>query len=117
MSIIINPGRSTVGGTYEDARKEAKRLLLCMEEDGITDITLLDEYEEHNGRFIFTYQHNVTKKTGTWDITGLEGNYKEKGFIFQPRIYWNGSSCANPTWEDFLTPEYELTVRKKELSK
>ena len=38
--LIINPGSEVVGGTYEDAEKEAKRLATCMKEDGITDIIL-----------------------------------------------------------------------------
>ena len=114
--MIINPGSEVTGGTYKDAREEAERLLECMtgDRDGLTDIVLLDEYREDDGRFEFTYKHTITGKTGTWNITGLEQNYKEKGYIFHPRIYWNGSSCSNPEWTDFLTDEYELTVRKKE---
>ena len=114
--LIINPGSEVVGGTYEDAEKEAKRLATCMKEDGITDIILFPPTKKvanKDGRFIFTYKHRITEKTGTWDITGLEQNYKEKGFTFHPRIYWNGCSSSSPEWKDFLTDEYELTVRKK----
>ncbi len=113
MMLIINPGSEVKGGTYEDARKEAERLLQCMKDNEITDVILLDDYTENDGMFLFTYQHTITKKTGTWEVSGLEHNYKEKGFIFSPRIYWNGSSCSSPEWKDFLTDEYELTVRKK----
>jgi len=108
---IINPGSETVGGTYESAKEEAERLLQCMFDNGITDVVLEDEYEEVEGRYRFTYKHTITGKTGEWDITGLEQNYKEKGYTFHPRIYWNGSSCSSPEWKDFLTDEYELTVR------
>ena len=110
--IIINAGSETVGGTYKDARKEAERLLLCMKEDGITDIELLSGCTENEGRFEFTYKHKVTGKTGVWDLTGLEHRYKEKGYAFAPRIHWNESSCSSPEWKDFLPVEYELTVRR-----
>jgi hypothetical protein len=112
--LIINPSSSIVGGTYEDARKEAERLLQCIKASGITDVELLDEYTYRNDYWTFTYRHKITGKTGTWELTGLEQNYKEKGFTFHPRIFWNGSSCSSPEWKDFLTPEYELTVRKLE---
>lgn len=113
--MIINPGSKTIGGSYENARKEAERLLQNMLEDGITDIELLDDYGTVAGRFQFFYRHQKTGKTGEWDITGLEWDdtWKKLGFIFPPRMYWNGSSCSSPEWKDFLTEEYELAARKK----
>ena len=114
--MIINPGSNTLGDTYENARKEAERLLANMLEEGITDIELLEEYRtDEQGRFTFTYRHRVTGKTGEWDITGLEwdNEWEKRGFMFPPRMYWNGSSVGNPEWKDFLTDEYELKVSKK----
>ena len=78
--LLINPGSEVVGGTFEDAKKEAARLLQCIKDDGITDVVLLADYREEEGRFQFTYKHTVTGKTGEWDITGLEHVTRQGGF-------------------------------------
>ena len=113
--MIINPGSDVVGGKVEDAIKEAERLLQCIKDDGITGVGLLREYKKtEDGRYIFKYRHEITGRVGEWCVTGLEDNWRGRGFMFQPRIYWNGSSCSSPEWKDFLTGEYEITVRKKD---
>jgi hypothetical protein len=34
----------------------------------------------------------------------------EKQHIFTPRVYWDGSSCANPKIEDFAAEGFEPVI-------
>lgn len=117
--MIINPGAhiSTVQqgwtNTYAEARKEAELWLSSMHSDyGFMDVELLTtdtEKEENEGRWTFTFKHNVTGVEITFMTPGID-NYQEflKQNIFGARVYWNGSSSAYPELEDFAAPGFKM---------
>ena len=106
--IIINPG-SRIGepgegwtNTYETARGYAEHWLAQMHGEGMTDVELLNGYAEHEGRWLFTFRHKITRVTATLEIHGIDNPAAyEKRHVFAPRVYWNGSSCSNPELENF----------------
>jgi hypothetical protein len=113
MVLIINPG-SRIGvpgtgwtNTYEKARAEAETWLARMHSDGITDVVLLDDAAEEEGRWRFTYRHEVTGIEVTLLTHGIDdiGAY-ERDHIFAPYMYWNESSTAEPKLEDFAAPGF-----------
>lgn len=113
MTILINPG-SRIGGpgagwtnTRETARATAERWLARMHAEGMTDVELLDGSEERDGRWLFTFRHVITGATVTLETHGIDdvGAY-EKQHLFAPRVYWDGSSCANPELENFAIPGF-----------
>ena len=44
-------------------------------------------------------------KVATLDIHGFTDEECDK-FMFQPKVYWNGSSCSDPEPNDWLTDKY-----------
>lgn len=113
MSLIINPGSRIGAGaawtnTYEQARKSAEDLLVHLAREGHIDVTLLDEFEVNEGRWVFSFRHNVTGKVVEFETHGIDDlDAYEKAHIFSPRVYWNGSSCSSPKLDDWDAEGFE----------
>jgi hypothetical protein len=118
--MIINPG-SRIGepgdgwtNTFEEARAEAGRWLTRMHASGMTDVQLLDGAHpdadmEGDGRWVFTFRHTVTGVTAELATHGIDDTAAyERQHIFAPRVYWNGSSTAEPELENFAAPGFAL---------
>ena len=111
---IINPGfRIAAQGdgwtnTYEKARANAEQWLAKMQATGMTDVELLDDTEQRDQRWQFTFRHQVTGVTATLEIDGIDNldAYCERA-IFSPKVYWNGSSVGSPRLEDFAAEGFE----------
>lgn len=124
MTVFINPGAhlgepedaSGWTNTYATARTTADEWLAKMHADGIADVEMgcADE-TEREGRWTFTYRHTVTGVEVEMETHGIDDveAYKRQ-YIFEPRIYWNGSSTSNPSLEDFAAPGYVMTFRAKD---
>ena len=120
--LIVNHGsKVAISGngwtnTYETAFKNATDWLLTMKKNNIHDVSIVgSEGPNLYGEWTFTFRHNVTDKQVLLTIHGIDdlaAHMKDK--IWPPRIYWNGSSCANPQLTDFLCDGYEICIRKKE---
>lgn len=113
--MIVNPGSRMAGNagkgwtnTYEKAREVAERWLAQMHADGLTDIVLLDGAEEYEGRWRFTFRHTVTGVEQVLETHGIDNlDAYERQYLFPPRIYWRGSSVADPSLEDFAADGFE----------
>ena len=119
MPVLINPGSRISGpgegegwtNTYETARAYAEQWLAQMHGEGMTDVELLDGTTEREGRWVgrwvFTFRHPVTGKTVELETHGIDDtDAYERQHTFAPRIYWNGSSTANPQLEHFAAPGF-----------
>ncbi|QQG96238.1 hypothetical protein HBE99_04685 [Mycobacteroides chelonae] len=121
MVVFINPGTrvndAAVGwtNTYEKALANANDWLGRMRADGITDVAMTGDEAERDGRWMFTFTHQVTGVSVDLEIDGIDNMdaYKRKSLI-APRIYWNGSSTAEPSLDDFTADGFEpvQTFRK-----
>ena len=108
MTLIINAG-SRIGGdpqgwsnTVEEARRRAKEWLYRMRAEGFTDIEMLEPGDEADGRWLFVFRHTVTGVEVPLRMHGIDDLVAyERQNIFSPRVYWNGSSSANPDLDDF----------------
>lgn len=121
MTIIINPG-ARLGdaeaahgwtNTFATAHATALEWLAKMHADGLVDVDICGaDATEREGRWTFTYRHTVTGVKVELETHGIDDveAYKRQ-HIFEPRIYWNGSSSANPSLEDFAAPGYVMTFR------
>jgi hypothetical protein len=118
---VINPGshlgdaQNAIGwtNTYDTAHATAEEWLARMRSEGLADIELYAaDVTEREGRWTFTFRHTVTGVKVELETHGIDDPdaYKRQ-FIFDPRVYWNGSSSANPSLEDFATPGYVMTFR------
>lgn len=113
-NLLINPG-SHIGepgegwtNTCETARAEAERWLAEMHESGMADVELLDGSTEREGRWTFTFRHKVTGTVVELETHGIDDvQAYERQHVFCPRIYWNGSSTANPKLEHFKAEGFE----------
>ena len=111
MTLIINPGSNispTVENTYERAQQYAQEWHAKMLADGFGDVELIDTGEEREGRWRFLFRHTVTGVEIALDQHGIDDI---TGFIFEPRVYWNGSSCSNPSIEQFAADGFVMTYR------
>jgi hypothetical protein len=117
MGVIINPGSGPIvdgpewTNTYEKARATAEEWYGFVKEANIVGVMLLDEftYDEESGRWTFFYEHELTKKRVTLETHGIHPmEAYEKRRIFQPRIYWDGSSSGGPEIDDWLTDGYKV---------
>lgn len=108
--MIINPGSENKGGTFEQALRNAQRWLKDIRREYPEVTMTTNEYRDGpNGNWNFQFTHGVTKKQANLDIHGFTD--KEcKGFVFHPRVYWNGSSTADPKIEDWLTDKYTYRI-------
>lgn len=115
---IINAGSENKGGTFEQALIAANEWLEMINEEypEVTMTTHEDRLED--GDWNFKYTHGVTGKCVELQIHGY--TVKEcEGFMFSPRVYWNGSSTGGPKIEDWLDESYtyRIVYSKKENSK
>ena len=120
--IIINPGSGTVPAvgdgwtnTAEAARAEAGRWLARIHEDGMTDVELLPDVITLpvTGRWVFTFRHAVTGvsvELETHGVDDLEAWRRQR--VFDPRVYWAGSSAGSPCLDDFAAPGFVKTYRQ-----
>lgn len=117
MTVIINAG-SRIGGepqgwtnTVEGARRRAGEWLDRMRAVGFVDVEMTDTVEEVDGRWVFVFRHTVTGvevKLETHGIDDLDAYMRQ--YIFDPRVYWNGSSSAEPQLDDFAAPGFSKTM-------
>lgn len=115
-SLIINPG-ARIGqpgngwtNTLAKARAEAGEWLSRMHAEGMTDVVLLGDAEDTgDGRWRFTFRHAVTGTAVHLDTHGIDDlDAYRRQHLFDPRVYWNGSSTAEPRLEDFAAPGFVL---------
>jgi hypothetical protein len=114
MAAIVNPGSDPVGSgegwtnTYDEALAEARRWLASMHAEGMTDVSLdVCDGEERDGRWRFGFRHAVTGVTVWLETPGVDDvDAYQKGRIFPPRVYWNGSSSDTPKLEDWEAPGF-----------
>ena len=108
--MIINPGSENKGGTFEQALRNARRWHTNIKKE-FPEVTMT--FHENRlgdgGNWNFRFRHGVTGKCIDLEIHGFTD--KEcKQFVFHPRVYWNGSSTAEPKIEDWLTNEYTYRI-------
>lgn len=114
---IMNPGSRIPANagegwtnTYEHAVAEAQRWLDELRGDGITDVELILPGRESEGRWVFGFRHTVTGVVVNLETHGIDDvKAYEKEKVFTPRVYWNGSSCSNPSVEDWGAPGFVVT--------
>lgn len=109
MPIIINPGSGNKGGTIEQAKVIANKWLSNIHEAGITDVVIGAVTPQDDGMFLFEFLHTVTGKSVYLKTHGFTFA-QSRHFRLHPRIYWNGSSVADPKPEDWLTDDYKIKV-------
>jgi hypothetical protein len=119
MTLIINPGSDVSAGegwanTFAVAKAAAVDWLAKMHGDGMTDVKLLDdtsEDDEREGRWTFSFRHAVTGTVVELETHGIDNSDAYcKQHIMTPRVYWRGSSSAEPVLEDFAAPGF-MAVR------
>lgn len=111
MPIIINPGSENKGGTLNQAKINAKRWLKIVHNEGFkeVDMKFIEQYP-NNGNFLFHFTHKITKKVATLEIHGFTEEQCKK-FMFHPRVYWQGSSTADPKIEDWISKEFTFRIK------
>lgn len=117
MSVLINPG-SHIGGepqgwtnTIEGARRRAGEWLDRMRSDGFVDIEMVELGDEVDGRWLFMFRHTITGVEVPLRIHGIDDlDAYMRQYIFDPRVYWNGSSSAEPDLDDFAAPGFAKTM-------
>lgn len=108
MTAFINPG-SRIGGdpqgwtnTVEKAIERVNAWSYMMLQDGCTDIEIGEPGVEDNGRWPFVFRHSVTGVEVVLMMHGISDlDAYQRQHTFTPRVYWNGSSSANPDLDDF----------------
>lgn len=110
MTLIINPGSENKGGTLEEATKIAESFLKGCKEEGIEDVEFKHVEDNTTENFVFVFTHAVTGVEVELKTHGFSPEQRDK-FIFSPRVYWNGSSTANPQISDFLREGYSFRVQ------
>lgn len=116
--LIINPSSEHKGGSFEIALDRAKHWAICIANDGIEGVQLLDGAETCECGWAFTFRHDVTGVECRYETHGLFGpkiSPYDAGYVFAPRDYWNGSSTAGPKAEDFLRAGFRV-VHKIEIA-
>lgn len=109
MGIIINAGSENKGGTFEQAEKNAKEWLDNIHLEGFLEVEMEFVEQHKDGDFQFNFIHKVTGKVATLEIHGFTKEQCQK-FMFHHRVYWNGSSTADPKIEDWLTDGFKYSV-------
>ena len=109
MGIIINAGSENKGGTFEQAEINAKEWLESIHNDGFPEVEMSFVQRHKDGDWQFNFTHKVTGKVATLEIHGFTKEERE-AFVFHPRVYWNGSSTANPKIEDWLADGFKYRV-------
>lgn len=109
MATIINPGSHVLGGTQDQARRNAQPFLDEIHEMGMKDVVIDPNPTFDDGRWLFTFRHPVTQKMATLKTHGLS-DADVMSCIFLPKIYWNGCSCSDPKISDFLPKDWGFRV-------
>jgi hypothetical protein len=109
MALIINAGSENKGGTFEQAKKNAKAWLKSIHDEGFLEVTMSYIKRHDNGDWVFHFTHSTTKKVATLEIHGFTDE-QCKSFIFSPRVYWNGSSTADPQITDWLEDGFKYRI-------
>jgi len=110
MGIIINAGSENTGGTLEQAKINAENWLKAIKANICVDdleMTFVKQYED--GDFLFEFKHLITGKVATLVTHGFTEEECKK-FTQYPRVYWEGSSTADPKLEDWLADGYKYKV-------
>ena len=107
-NVIINPGSENKGGTFEQALTIAKEWHENILSE-FPEVTMSEKGVHCDGLWMFEFKHQVTGVTVHLQTHGFTREQCEK-FIFQPRVYWNGSSTGDPRIEDWLTDEFTYRV-------
>jgi hypothetical protein len=115
MGIIINAGSENKGGTFEQAEINAKEWLTNIHNEGFLEVEMSFIERHKDGDWLFHFTHSVTKKVATLEVHGFTKEQRE-AFVFHPRVYWQGSSTADPKIEDWLSDEfnYKIVYERKE---
>lgn len=114
-TLLVNPGSGPVAesgegwtNTYAAARATAERWLAQIHADGMRDVDLAAGCLEREGRWRFSFTHRVTGVAVVLETHGVDDvRAYEKERVFAPRVYWRGSSTANPDLDDWAAPGYE----------
>lgn len=122
--VIINPGSriATEPGDWTNTREQAARYARKwfwdqMIRDGFRDIEFVDTGVEREGRWVFEIRHTVTGRVVEIEQHGIDNLEAYRRRHFEPRIYWNGSSSANPRIEDFAADGFEPVVTYRPVAK
>lgn len=123
MSIIINPG-SVIGkeekgwtNTHAVALKYANEWFYKpMLDEGFEDIEMIDPNEEVDGRWKFIFKHKITGVEIELEVHGIDNlEAYQKQYIFQPKTYWNGSSCSSPEIKEFKKEGFKPVITYKKI--
>lgn len=109
MGMIINAGSENKGGTLKQATLNAEKWLSNIHSEGFKEVEMKFVEKLKDGDWLFHFTHPTTKKVATLMTHGFSDE-ECKRFIFSPRVYWNGSSTADPTIEDWLEDGYSFRV-------
>jgi hypothetical protein len=107
--IIINAGSEYRGGTFEQAKVNAEKWLKNIHIEGFLEVEMSFVKQYEDGNFLFNFIHGVTKKIATLETHGF--TEEELKFRFHPRVYWNGSSTADPKIEDWLEEGFDYKIQ------
>jgi hypothetical protein len=107
--ILINPGSENKGGTFKQALENAYEWLKEIREEYPEVRMTTHENKLERGDWNFRFTHGITGKQIDLQIHGFTKDECE-GFMFHPRVYWNGSSTADPRIEDWLTDDYTYRI-------
>lgn len=114
--MIVNPGSGPVHesgegwtNTYDEARREAARWLERMHAHGLRDVVpVKPDGVCEEGRWRFGFLHAVTGVVVYLETPGIDDyDAYRKERIWDPRVYWNKSSCSDPQLEDWAAPGFE----------
>jgi hypothetical protein len=114
--VVMNAGSEVAGergegwsNTVETARETAARWLRQMHEEGMAEVVLLPGELERDHRWCFRFRHTVTGAEVELETHGIDDMAAyERQHIFDPRVYWHGSSSGTPQIEDFGAPGYRV---------
>jgi len=109
MAIIINPGSENKGGTFEQALKNAYEWLESIRKEYPEVTMTTHENRLGDGDWNFRFTHGVTGAHVDLQIHGFTKEQCGK-FMFHPRVYWQGSSTADPKIEDWLNDKYTYRI-------
>lgn len=109
MEMLINAGSENKGGTFKQAKINALDWLKIVHEEGFLEVEMSFVKQHKDGDFQFDFKHNVTQKVVSLQIHGFTKKECKK-FTFHPRVYWNGSSTADPKIEDWLTDGFNYRI-------
>ncbi len=107
--MIINAGSENKGGTFEQALINAKEWYESIVKE-FPEVTMSAKEQLIHGDWRFYFFHKVTGVTVPLSIHGFTKEQCE-AFMFHPRVYWNGSSTANPEKEDWLTNDFSYKIQ------